>query len=269
MTRSTYLILTCLVTMLLPTSPTAKDLSGNIDPRIQTCKIPNEIISPRIDRNWQNQVNRRAPVDFYILALSWSPAYCSRLRSNRRAYRSPIQCKAENHFGFIVHGLWPSNSRARSSKDHPRYCRRPDKPLNEALIRRHLCSIPDVSLMQRQWDAHGSCGRWKTAEGYFKSIEHLLFNLTKGRPLPDLEALLGRSNRLTERIIKQAFIRLNAELRANMIVLKQRNAVLTEVRICYDRLWKFTPCPARLQTNTGSVKRRANQGIRIIRRARS
>ncbi|MBW8619455.1 MAG: ribonuclease, partial [Hyphomicrobiales bacterium] len=41
--------------------------------------------------------------DFYVLALSWSPAYCA----NGGDKRSPEQCQLGAQKGFVVHGLWP------------------------------------------------------------------------------------------------------------------------------------------------------------------
>src|ERR1700759_4400999 len=42
--------------------------------------------------------------DYYLLSLSWSPAFC--LQSPGAA-----ACNGPRRYGFIVHGLWPQNER--------------------------------------------------------------------------------------------------------------------------------------------------------------
>ena len=41
--------------------------------------------------------------DYYVLALSWSPNWCSQ---EGEARQSP-QCDADKDHGWIMHGLWP------------------------------------------------------------------------------------------------------------------------------------------------------------------
>jgi len=38
--------------------------------------------------------------DYYLLSLSWSPAFC-------RTDPGAAECNGPRRFGFIVHGLWP------------------------------------------------------------------------------------------------------------------------------------------------------------------
>ncbi|HXP65277.1 MAG TPA: hypothetical protein VN815_07370, partial [Steroidobacteraceae bacterium] len=40
--------------------------------------------------------------DYYLLSLSWSPAYCL-------SDPGAAECNGPRRFGFIVHGLWPQN----------------------------------------------------------------------------------------------------------------------------------------------------------------
>ncbi|MCB1968558.1 MAG: ribonuclease, partial [Candidatus Accumulibacter sp.] len=51
--------------------------------------------------------------DFYVLALSWSPAYC--LIEGDRANKQ--QCAEERDLGFVVHGLWP-----QFESGYPEFC---------------------------------------------------------------------------------------------------------------------------------------------------
>ena len=42
--------------------------------------------------------------DYYLLSLSWSPAFCLQSPSSAK-------CHGPRRYGFIVHGLWPQNER--------------------------------------------------------------------------------------------------------------------------------------------------------------
>lgn len=53
--------------------------------------------------------NKNAPVDYYMLALSWSPAFCEKQRAqygNNLPDSAQYQCSTKNQFGWVVHGLW-------------------------------------------------------------------------------------------------------------------------------------------------------------------
>src|ERR1700723_4006963 len=60
----------------------------------------------------RSQAGAGVPGEFayYLLSLSWSPAYC--LSSPGAA-----ECNGPRRFGFIVHGLWPQYERG-----WPEYC---------------------------------------------------------------------------------------------------------------------------------------------------
>ena len=56
---------------------------------------------------------RTAPFDYYVLSLSWAPAFCA--QPNEVA-RNPRECAVGRHIGFIVHGLWPRPPKAEVRK---------------------------------------------------------------------------------------------------------------------------------------------------------
>ncbi|MBV6657046.1 MAG: hypothetical protein KI785_04680 [Devosiaceae bacterium] len=58
---------------------------------------------PEPERAASASSNDTRPFDFYVLALSWSPAFCAS-PDGRDADR---QCGPGADFGFITHGLWP------------------------------------------------------------------------------------------------------------------------------------------------------------------
>ena len=65
-----------------------------------------------------------APFDYYVLSLSWAPAFCA---LPNEASRNPRECAPGRKVGFIVHGLWPRTpiAEARNRAGRPGRCRRP------------------------------------------------------------------------------------------------------------------------------------------------
>src|ERR1700754_489390 len=55
--------------------------------------------------------DRPGDFDLYVLSLSWSPDYCASHRND------VTQCGADQHFGLVVHGLWPQFATSRVDAD--------------------------------------------------------------------------------------------------------------------------------------------------------
>jgi ribonuclease T2 len=184
------------------------------------CRLPSNIEAPAVRGPDHRNTTR---TDYLMLVLSWSPAFCAELNASS-SRRHAVQCSL-NDFGFVVHGLWPQNERARSWRDHPRHCRSSDA-LPVTLVRRHLCTVPGAELMQNEWQAHGTC-HWSRAEDYFASIESLWSQLR--RP-----AMKDLSQEATAGDIKRAFVSLNAgRLKTEHLqVTVASGNWLRDVRIC-------------------------------------
>src|SRR5688572_25487595 len=43
------------------------------------------------------------PIDYFVLALSWSPTFCA----SEQAAGERLQCGTGRKYAFVVHGLWP------------------------------------------------------------------------------------------------------------------------------------------------------------------
>jgi ribonuclease T2 len=214
----------------------------------QRCIISNDLPATRSVRiDWQNNTRQ---FDYYALALSWSPQHCANPR-NRHRHR--FQCQT-NRFTFVVHGLWPQSASGRSKFDHPRHCAS-GPLLSQELIKKHICTVPGVYLMQAQWSKHGSCAFNKPA-AYFKQIE----TLKSGLKLPDLRS--GRRNHdLTVRELTDLVTGLNSKQgmkREHIKVWVNRRGFLREIVVCYDRNFKFTRCLVRGAPQHYRVKIRLN-----------
>ena len=172
--------------------------------------------------------------DFYVLALSWSPAYCA----NGGDKRSPEQCQTGAHKGFVVHGLWP-----QFEKGYPISCPTDRKDLPKSSFEKAAAIFPDLKLASSEWRRHGSCtgldpdlflDAVATARDRVKVPACL--EPSKGALAPDVKA--------SPREIEQNFGEVNPGLQSSMMSVSCRKAVLREVRICFTKdLKEFRACP--------------------------
>lgn len=169
--------------------------------------------------------------DFYVLALSWSPAYCE--RAGRRA--DPMQCNAAKPHRFIVHGLWPQYERG-----YPDYCglSARSRPPAQA-IDKILDIMPSRSLARHQWAKHGSCSGL-APDAYF-ALTRRAFETIR---IPAAFRSITRGQRFAPDAVETAFRLANPGLRDNAIAVTCQSGRLSEVRICLTRDLRFRSCPA-------------------------
>ncbi|HHF3685525.1 TPA: ribonuclease HI [Haemophilus influenzae] len=183
-----------------------------------------------IMRNDHIGQNAKAPVDYYMLALSWSPGFCDIQREkygDQLPYSSQYQCGNNRTFGWVVHGLWPQNANARAVSDHPRFCKGDLPALPKGLLAQYLAISPGEKLLQGEWEKHGSCA-FDSAQQYFAK-EQELFNALK---LPNQK--LSRDELFGW--MKQH----NPQLK-NAYLMASRN----ELFICYDKKWQVMNCQSK------------------------
>lgn|GEM_PF-2911070 len=203
------------------------------------CRLPDQIKAwdyrateaIRRGKDWRNA---QVKTDYWMLALSWSKAFCDQRRNDANP-----QCR-DNAFGLILHGLWAQSRVAgRNYKGHPRNCV-DAQAIPATLIRQYWCMIPGARLMQKAWEKHGTCD-FKQPEAYLKQAKQLYEQLT----LPT-RAMLLTVERKRPSDIKQMMVKLNQRLglkRKHIWVdMKQRR--LREIRICYDLAFRFADCRA-------------------------
>lgn len=198
----------------------------------QSCAIaPGDVFTPVIKTP---DAVKQAATDYYMLALSWSPQFCSTSAGNSAANR--FQCR-QNSFGIVVHGLWPQSSSAQGTRDHPRNCK-PTTPIGAGTLREHLCTVPGVQLQQDEWAKHGTCA-FDSPENYLGMIEKLM----AGLQVPDLQALAqAKGNSLKAGDVTGAFISGNPGLASSHVQLQLSGRNLQEVHVCYDLTFKFRKC---------------------------
>jgi ribonuclease T2 len=82
--------------------------------------------------------------DYYLLSLSWSPAFCL-------SDPGAAECSGPRRFGFIVHGLWP-----QYEKGWPEHCD-VHQPVPDNVVSGVSDIMPARSLVFHEWSAHGTC----------------------------------------------------------------------------------------------------------------
>jgi ribonuclease T2 len=158
--------------------------------------------------------------DFYVLALSWSPATC-----NDRA-----ECALAR--GFVVHGLWPEYEHGYPDycpSDHPR-------DLDAAAIAAIGDLIPDPSLAAHEWVKHGLCSGLGQ-QRYFALVKAAAARVTIPPAFAD-----GAPARLSPRAVEQAFVEANPGLATGGLSVQCRRGQLTEIRVCLTKDLAFRPC---------------------------
>lgn len=172
--------------------------------------------------------NKHAPVDYYMLALSWSPSFCETQRNKNNGEvpkHLAFQCNQAAQLGWVIHGLWPQAANARSASDHPRFCQGDLPKLPEDLIKQYMPESPGANLLQGQWEKHGACA-FNNAGDYFAKQKQLFRSLN----LPGQE--------LSRKELFAWMKKFNSQLKDAYL-----GASKNELYICYDKSWNVMDCP--------------------------
>ena len=166
--------------------------------------------------------------DYYVLALSWQPTWCSTTGDDRDA----PECRDGTARDFSVHGLWPQYERG-----WPDYC--PTRERDPS--RRESQAMADVmgsgGLAWYQWQKHGRCSGL-SAQDYYQAIR----DAAAAVEIPPIFRMLPRDVRLEAGVIEDAFIETNPGLTPDGITVSCTGERLDEVRICLTRDLQPRPC---------------------------
>jgi ribonuclease T2 len=157
---------------------------------------------------------------YYVLSLSWSPAYCL-------ASPGAAECNGPRRYGFIVHGLWPQYEHG-----WPEHCD-VHRPVPDEVVQSISDLMPARGLVYHEWSAHGTCSGLEPAE-FFALVRRAYAGIA-------IPPELSRPTQVIEEppaAIAEAFLRANPRLPARSIVATcsvQSVPRLREVRICLAR----------------------------------
>jgi ribonuclease T2 len=165
--------------------------------------------------------------DHYLLNLSWSPEFCYSNPSN-------AECGGGHHYGFIVHGLWPEFHNGGG----PEYCSHAPGP-DPALAAGMLDIMPDLHLVEHEWQAHGTCSGLNASE-YFKLVRKAFTSFRIPRQFLNPQARFA----ISPFDVKKAFEESNPSLNDAAVAIGCRGNYLSAVSICISKDLHPVPCPA-------------------------
>lgn len=169
--------------------------------------------------------------DFYVLALSWSPGFCSVGGGDEKGRD---QCDSGSGLGFVVHGLWP-----QYQQGFPSDC----SPANRTPSRIALDSAkgvyPDEGLARYEWRKHGVCSG-KSPTDYFADVRAARDKVV----IPQALLKPTADQTFVPLDLERAFAAVNPGLRPDMMSVACSRSTLEEVRICLSKdLRDFVACP--------------------------
>jgi ribonuclease T2 len=157
--------------------------------------------------------------DYYLLSLSWSPAFC--LQSP-----SAAECNGPRRFGFIVHGLWPQNEHG-----WPENCAGSELPDN--VVQGISDLMPARGLVYHEWSAHGTCSGLDPAD-FFALLRRAYESIAIPAPFTRRSGAIEQS----PSAITAAFFQANPRLQPDSVVptcSRQGAPRLREVHVCFSR----------------------------------
>lgn len=167
--------------------------------------------------------------DFYVLALSWSPAFCQ----SEAGRRNRTQCNADSRAEFVVHGLWPQYERG-----YPSDCNVVNRFVPRSAMDKAAAIFPDERLARYEWNKHGTCSGNGPSE-YFEDVASARAKVV----VPAEFHLPRRDLETSPQDIERAFVAANRGLRSDMMAVQCTRGQMTEVRICLSKdLREFIPC---------------------------
>lgn len=180
----------------------------------------------------QAEGERAGDFDYYVLALSWSPAWCA-LTGDRRGTPEP-QCAAGAGTGFVVHGLWPQHE-----DGWPSYCR----TVHRDPSRGQTAAVADLfggaGQAFYQWKKHGRCAGLPAVDYYALA--------RRARALVEVPPVLHEAKRrfaVPAQVIEAAFLERNPGLTGDMVRVTCRAGLIEEIRVCLTKDLEPRACSA-------------------------
>lgn len=159
--------------------------------------------------------------DFYLLNLSWSPEFCA---------THPDSPECARRLGFVVHGLWPQDANG----DYPQHCGDAPGPANP---RADLDIMPTASLVEHEWQTHGTCSGLGSDE-YFRRM-HQAYAAVK---LPANIGMGSDVDGVPPDDLLARFAAANPNYPAASFALSCGNNRLTAVEICLTKELRPQAC---------------------------
>lgn len=168
-------------------------------------------------------VTKKNRLDYYVLALSWSPEYCKMHK------QQGMQCKKQPQqaYRFVLHGLWPSIDKTCTQER-----------LSDAVINSTLPFIPSKRLIEHEWEKHGRCSGYNPKQFFDLSIQ--AYEKIK---IPSYFNDVNTSTIKKVGDIKELILQKNPNLKCDSIRVVNVNKEFSELRVCLDKSLQSINCP--------------------------
>jgi ribonuclease T2 len=180
----------------------------------------------------QADAQKPGQFDYYVLALSWSPSFCT----GEVGQTDRQQCAPGRRFAFVIHGLWP-----QYVKGWPEYCATNESWIPQKLIDGMMDVMPSKKLIIHEWKKHGTCSGLSQTE-YFNSARRIFGELK----IPARYLSPQAPVTITPDQLVVDFVKSNRALTADMLSVQCGNATdqarLSELFVCANKAGGFTPC---------------------------
>ncbi|MEO6608392.1 MAG: ribonuclease T2, partial [Aestuariivirga sp.] len=162
--------------------------------------------------------NPKGPKDgvpFYVLALSWEPAFCEAMKGKTECQNQSAKSFEATH--FALHGLWPQprgnqfcgvDPKLAALDDQHQWDQLPEPELTPETKAALAKAMPGTQsgLERHEWTKHGSCYPGANADQYFKDAvrladavnsspvqEFMAANISKKIQMSDLRAAFDKA----------------------------------------------------------------------------
>ena len=176
--------------------------------------------------------DRAGDFDYYVLALSWNAAWCEDPSASGGAGRGAEQCDPSHDIGFTLHGLWPQHYAG-----WPEYCTTSKRDPSRAETAAMADIMGSSGLAWHEWKKHGRCSGLDPVE-YFALAREAWETIQR----PEVLRRITTPLRLAPKVIEQAFIEVNADLKPDGVTVTCKDRRFREVRICLSKALVPRPC---------------------------
>ncbi len=164
--------------------------------------------------------------DYYVLALSWQPAWCAVEGDARDAPG------CGDALGWTLHGLWPQHERG-----WPSWCETEAAGPTSAEIRAMADVMGSPTLAAHQWRKHGRCSGL-SGRNYLALSRTAYERIARPAILRRVEGPL----RIAPAVVEAAFLEANPGLEPDGVTITCRAGRIMEARICLTRALEPRRC---------------------------
>lgn len=188
--------------------------------------------------------------DFYVLALSWSPQYCSSSGAN-----DPQQCSVGRRLGFVLHGLWPQDNQG-----YPTDCSRVQLP--DAVKAQFANLYPSPKLYDHEWEKHGTCSGLPPADylGLSKRVKDSVI-------IPAAYRAPEQPLRVTSDQLKTDFVNSNSGMTKDSVgtFCTGSGRYFQELQVCFSKDGKYRNCSSEILRSSSRSCQAADFLLRNVR----